>query len=407
MIVFPQGKVPALLPVFHLGFGPDAFIANAGWYPNYTATNLFWLNWLCPSRNPDKAAAMRANLRMAPDNCSHDYASLLQKVFAERGNPNAVVCITTETGYHADHIVAAVEAGARYVIVDKPLVRTLAEFNRVRKAVTDREVLLVLTYNHLFNAPVFQMRRMAREFGVTEVRAWFYQSWLDSNLSGLRQFDWRTDDKLCGLADIGSHAENLASFATGLPLISISKARLGSGGGHGKGNIYTSGGCIATFGDGIPGEITFDQAQPGHRDDIGVCVSLQDGRRLLWRLELGVDNLWITESHHASCFELAGWTRHMRGDALFSGEVNKTFNETPHGHHHGWSSLWRYLFTAAAGAIYRDLGTDLGFGKDDEPPILRASLPGLAAGEQTTRFLAAMVQSFEGGSAVNLADIAA
>lgn len=394
MIVFPRGHVPQQFPVFHLGFGPDAFIANAGWHGNYSATNLYRLAWLCPSRNAEKAAQMGENLRLPAHCVSHDYAALLASVFGGGQNRNAVVCITTETGFHAQHITQALAAGAKYLLVDKPLVRDCNELGQVRQAVKTAGAVLGLTYNHIFNAPVHQIRHLALTVGVKKVRSWFRQAWLDNNLKGLRQFDWRTDDPLCGPLDIWSHAENLASFATAQPLLSVSHVRLGTGGGHGKGEIYTSGTCNAHLAGGVEGEIEFHQALPGNRDNIGVCVTLNDGRHVMWQLELGVDNLWTTKWHQPDCHgNLQNWERSMRGDGTFDPAVNQTFGETPPGHHHGWSSLWRYLFTAYAGYLYKVQGLNLGFADGQRPKIFDIGVPGLREAEQTARFVAAALQS--------------
>lgn len=392
MLIFPTNHVPPVLDVFHVGFGPDCFIAKGGWWPNYTATNLYKLQWLCPSRDSMKAEQMRQNLRLEQAVVSSDYATHVADVFGKPENRHAVVCITTETGSHAENILTALAAGARFLIVDKPLVRTLEEFLRVEAAVKQAGAHLFLTYNHQFAAPVHQIRHLAKAVGVRGVSAWFLQGWLDSNLNGLRQFDWRTNDPLCGPLDIWSHAENLASFVLGQNIVSVSTVTLGTGGGHGKGEIFTSGSCEATFAAGTTGKIFFDQAKPGHLDDIGVCVSLNDGRHAMWRLELGVDNLWISDWHQPDLSgNLEHWRRFMRGGEGFEPSINETFNETPPGHHDGWSTLWRYLFTAAAGAMYRDRGIDLG---ENMPRILSLPVPSLEAAKQTARFVEASLCAY-------------
>ncbi len=395
MLIFREGHIPPMIPVLHLGFGPDAFIANSGWFANYTATYLYYLHWLCASRDRDKHELMRQNLAIPEDDASNSYEDLLYEVFSNDQHQDAVVCITTQTEYHAEHIVQAVNAGAKFIMVDKPLVRTLAELLRVKEAVEAADATLFLTYNHQFCAPVHQIRHLAQTVGVKSVKSWFLQSWLNQNLKGLRQFDWRTADPLCGPLDIWSHAENLASFVLGQKIASVEDVRLGTGGGHGQGEIFTSGTCTANFAGGIKGEISFDQTLEGHLDDIGVCVTLNDGRHVMWRLELGVDNLWVSKWHDADLSgTLTNWTRTMRGSSAFDPRINATFNETPAGHHDGWSTMWRYLFTAAAGAMYRKRGLDLGFG-DNEPPILSLPVPGFDAAEQTARFVEAAVRAHE------------
>lgn len=393
MILFPKGRVPPQLEVLHVGFGPDAFISSAGWWPNYRATGLYDLRWLCASRNREKAEQMRQNLHISTKKSGVKFANLVTR--AVRDNPNIVVMITTETSNHVHLILMAIAAGVQYIVVDKPLVTSLAEWKQVAEAAQSKGTLIFLTYNHTFNAPVHQIRRLAQEVGVKSVRSFFFQSWLNKDHGEMRQFQWRTADKLCGPLDIWSHAENLASFCVGQPLRSVSKVKLGTGGGHNRGNIYTSGTCTAAFVGDATGTIEFHQALDGHRDNIGIIVSLKDGRHLMWSLELGVDNLWVTKWTEQSMTNLEHWTRHMRGDQFFADDINATFTAAPPGHHDGWGTMWQYLFTAAAGEIYRDMGIDFGFPEGQEPRILSVEVPGLAAAAQTAEFVEAAVLSFE------------
>jgi hypothetical protein len=116
----------------------------------------------------------------------------------------------------------------------------------------------------------------------------------------------------------------------GQPIVSVDDVRLGTGGNHGRGEIYTEGRCTATYQHGLDATIRFTQIEPGHRDDIGILVRLKDGRYLLWRLELGVDNLWVYQGSAApeAPFEPHhGWTRYMRGDSFFMDEVNKSLEQ--------------------------------------------------------------------------------
>lgn len=406
MLIFPAGNVPPELKVLHVGFGPDSFIAGSGWFPNYRATNLYELEWLCASTNADRNEQMRQNFGISQKRSSTNFASLVAK--AVKANPNIVVMITTQTSAHADQILMAIAAGVKYIMVDKPLVTSLAEWKQVAGAAQSEGTLIFLTYNHTFNAPVHQIRRMAQEIGVKSVRSFFLQSWLNQNHGEMRQFKWRTGDKLCGPLDIWSHAENLASFCIGKPLRSVSDVKLGTGGGHERGEIYTSGTCNAAFDGGVTGIINFDQALDGHRDDIGVIVSLNDGRHVMWSLELGVDNLWVTKWTEPSITNLEHWTRHMRGDGFFDADINSTFTAAPPGHQDGWGTMWQYLFAAAAGAIYRDMGIEFGFLEGQEPKIFSIEVPGLAAAAQTAQFVEAAVLSHEqrGGKEVQLSEIA-
>lgn len=394
MIICPQ--TPPLLPIFHIGFGPDSFIAKAGWHPGYTRTNFFKLEWLAASRDAQKAAQMAQHLRVHGAKSSHEYDRLLERVFENLPmNKDAVICVTTETGNHTDNLIAAVNAGAKFLVVDKPGVRTVAEYNRLAEVIQQSNALLRVTYNHLMNAPVFMIQRLVAEHGAHSVESFFYQQWLRQK-GDFRQFVWRTSDRFCGPLDIGSHAENMASFVLGRPLTSVSKVVLGSSN-FGKKDVFTSGSCRGNF-SGVQGKISFDQTREGHQDDIGVMVRLKDDRTVMWRLELG-ENLWVSKVGRPDPFNPAHWTRHTRGDVLFSPEICAIFDLTPPGHSQGWGSMWEYFFLALAGKIYRVLGIDLGFEPGKAHPILSVELPGISAIRQTAQYVAALGQAHDGGDA--------
>jgi predicted dehydrogenase len=63
---------------------------------------------------------------------------------------------------HADAIVAAAEAG-RHVLCEKPLCLTLAEADRVQRAVSDAGITLMCAHNQLFLPPVVAARELLQK----------------------------------------------------------------------------------------------------------------------------------------------------------------------------------------------------------------------------------------------------
>jgi len=63
---------------------------------------------------------------------------------------------------HADAIVAAAEAG-KHVLCEKPLCLTLAEADRVQRAVADAGITLMCAHNQLFLPPVAAARELVKE----------------------------------------------------------------------------------------------------------------------------------------------------------------------------------------------------------------------------------------------------
>src|SRR4029077_733875 len=106
-----------------------------------------------------------------------------------------------------------------------PVTFNLAEAKKIRAVVQKTKKGFVLTHNYTGNAMVKQARELVRPGYLGEIRkvvAEYPQGCLSTQLeaSGQKQAAWRTDPKRSGAAgcigDIGTHAENLARYITGL-----------------------------------------------------------------------------------------------------------------------------------------------------------------------------------------------
>jgi len=113
------------------------------------------------------------------------------------------------------------------VICDKPVTFDVTEARNLKRIVARTGKVFVLTHNYTGNAMVKQARALVRAGRLGEIRkvvVEYSQGWLATALeaTGQKQAAWRTDPRRSGIAgcmgDIGSHAENLARYITGLRL---------------------------------------------------------------------------------------------------------------------------------------------------------------------------------------------
>ncbi len=136
-----------------------------------------------------------------------------------------VVSIVTPNHMHFPVAKAFLEAGF-HVICDKPMTNTLEDAEKLCRIVAETETVFALTHNYTGYPMVKQARAMvaAGQIGtVRKVVVEYPQGWLATPIErdGHKQADWRTDPIRAGagaLGDIGSHAENLARYVTGLEL---------------------------------------------------------------------------------------------------------------------------------------------------------------------------------------------
>ena len=139
------------------------------------------------------------------------------------------VSIVTPNNAHFPVAKAFAQAGFN-VVCDKPMVVSSEQARELIATVEKAGVVFGVTYNYSGYPMVKQARSMIAGGAIGVVRkvvVEYNQGWLASALeqSGQKQADWRTDPARSGLGgaigDIGSHAEQLASYTTGLELDAI------------------------------------------------------------------------------------------------------------------------------------------------------------------------------------------
>jgi predicted dehydrogenase len=134
------------------------------------------------------------------------------------------VAIVTPNQLHYPVARTALEAGF-HVLCDKPATFNLAEAKALEKLVERSGLLYGLTHNYTGYPLVKEARERVRRGTIGKVRkvvVEYLQGWLSTLLEGTgqKQAAWRTDPRRSGasgcMGDIGTHAENLAEYVTGL-----------------------------------------------------------------------------------------------------------------------------------------------------------------------------------------------
>ena len=185
------------------------------------------------SSDAARAAASAAELHIAADRSYADYTAMARAEAARNARDGSgidVVAIVTPNHLHGRIAAAFLDAGID-VICDKPLTTTLEEARALVKKVRESGRLFALTHNYSGYPMVRQAREMvaAGELGeIRVVQVEYAQDWLSTDLeaTGQKQAAWRVDPAQAGaggsLGDIGTHAEQLARYVTGLTLDAVS-----------------------------------------------------------------------------------------------------------------------------------------------------------------------------------------
>lgn len=164
---------------------------------------------------------------------SRVYGSFQEMIDKEKSLPADtrihLVSIVTPNHMHFEPAVMALQAGF-HVICDKPMTFDLEQAYILREEVKKSGNIFALTHNYTGYPMVKQARHVVQNGSIGKVRkvvVEYPQGWLSTLLeaSEQKQAAWRTDPTKSGIAgamgDIGTHAENLAEYITGLKITEL------------------------------------------------------------------------------------------------------------------------------------------------------------------------------------------
>lgn len=182
------------------------------------------------SSDPEKSRLSGDDLFLPAHRVYGNYSEMIDK---ERKLPEGermdFVSIVTPNHVHYGPARMALKNGF-HVVCDKPLCFNMDEAQDLQKLVEETGLLFALTHNYTGYPMVKQARAMVKNGDIGSIRkivVEYPQGWLTTNLetTGQKQADWRTDPSRSGAAgamgDIGTHAENLAEYITGLKITEL------------------------------------------------------------------------------------------------------------------------------------------------------------------------------------------
>jgi len=240
------------------------------------------------SGSPQKSKASGEAFYLPPGRVYGNYEEM---ILAEKGLPEGermdFISIVTPNHLHFGPAKMALENGFP-VVCDKPLCFDMEEALELEKLVKETGLLFALTHNYTGYPMVKQARAMVRngELGkIRKVVVEYPQGWLSTKLEDTeqKQASWRTDPNRSGIAgamgDIGTHAENLAEYITGLQITELCadltafvEGRL----------LDDDGNILLHFDNGAKGVLHASQISAGEENDLNIRVYGEKGG-LQWR----------------------------------------------------------------------------------------------------------------------------
>lgn len=292
------------------------------------------------------------------------------------------ITIVTPNHLHYGPARMALEAGFD-VLCDKPLCMSVAEAIDLHETVERTGRLFCLTHNYTGYPMVKKAREMVLggEIGkVRKVVVEYLQGWLSSPVetTGHRQASWRADPQRAGIAgtmaDIGTHAFNLAEYVTGLEVAAVSA------------DLHTivpgrvlddDGNVILLFDNGVSGVLLASQVAAGEENNLSIRVYGEKGG-LVWRqMEPNSLTAMWTDKPVQVC----------RAGTSFpgAGSAAQSHTRIPAGHPEG--------FIEAFANIYRNFALHIRAVAEGKPADMMADYPGIYEGVRGMKFLEAAVAS--------------
>lgn len=321
------------------------------------------------------------------------YATWQEMIIRESTLPEDIrphfITIATPNHLHFGPAKMALEAGF-HVVCDKPLCMTVAEAKDLQEAVERTGRLFCLTHNYTGYPMVKRAREMVLggELGeVRKVMVEYLQGWLATPHENTdnRQYTWRSDPSRAGIsgamADIGTHAFNLAEYVTGQQVTALS-ASLRS---VVPGRILDDDGTVSLrFGNSMSGTLLASQVATGEENNLSIRIYGEKGG-LIWR-QMEPNTLTLLWSDAPVQLVRTGTA------FMGSGRAAAMHTRVPAGHPEG--------FIEAFANLYRNFMMHIMALQEGHKPDVLADYPGIKEGVRGMKFLESAVYSSGNGSVI-------
>jgi predicted dehydrogenase len=295
------------------------------------------------------------------------------------------VSIVTPNHLHFPVAKTFLESGFN-VVCDKPMTFNLEEAFALRDLVKKTGKVFALTHNYTGYPMVKEAREMVRrgDLGkILKVVAEYPQGWLLSMLEaeGHKGASWRTDPAKAGAAnsigDIGTHAENLGRYITGLEIEELCADLTTFVEGR---RLEDDGNLLLHYQGGARGVLYVSQICAGEENDVNIRV---------YGTKASLE--WHQEHPNELTVKYPDAPRRIfRRGNVYLGDTAKRFTRLPFGHPEAFIEAFANIYLEAARAIEAEVSS--------EPPPKDLDFPTVDDGVKGMAFITTAVQSAKNGS---------
>lgn len=300
------------------------------------------------SSDPERSKKSGEQLYLDSDRIYGTFDEMMAK---ERALPAEqrmeLVSIVTPNHVHFPAAKAALENGF-HVICDKPMTVSLDEAKELRRLVNQTGLLFALTHTYTGYPMVKQARQLVRDGKLGTLRkvvVEYPQGWLASKLEEEnKQAAWRTDPARSGpagaMGDIGTHAENLAEYVTGLQIKELCADLTSFVPGR---RLDDDGNILLRFEGGAKGVLHASQVSAGEENSLKIYVYGEKGG-FEWH-QMEPNTLWVRYGDRPE--------QKWRTGMPYLSEITQAHTRVPAGHPEGYLEAFANLYRNVAFALQR------------------------------------------------------
>ena len=338
------------------------------------------------SSSAEKSKLSGEDLMVDPNRVYPDYKTMVDRELQiPVGERIDFVSIVTPNRTHVPVAKAFLESGFN-VVCDKPLAFNLEEALELQQIVQKTGKVFVLTHNYTGYPMVKEARELVRkgELGnLLKVVVEYPQGWLINPIDeeGQKQAAWRTNPEQAGasscVGDIGTHAENLTRYITGLEIDEVCaefttfvKGRL----------LEDDANMLIRFKGGAKGILYASQISVGEENSLTIRV---------YGTKASLE--WHQEEPNDLIVKYPDAPRRIlrRGNAYLS-DAAKRFSRIPFGHPEAFLEAFANIYLEAARAIDAEV--------NGQPIPADSDYPTVKDGVEGMLFISTAVRSAKGGA---------
>ena len=345
----------------------------------------------CFSSDPEKSRLSGEDFFLTPSRVYETYEEMADREAAlPLGQRIDFVSIVARNDLHARVAKKFLDCGI-HVICEKPLALSKAEGEELQKVVDKSGLVFALTHNYTGYPMVKEARQLVKQGKLGRIlkivaeypQGYAISAYDEAAAQGGKIANWRMDPSISGISncigDIGTHAENLAQYISGLRLEEVAADLNTFIPGR---KLDDDGSMLCRYEGGARGVIFASQISTGDENNLNIRI---------YGTEASIE--WHQEHPNELVVKYADKPREIwrRGNSYNGADAGK-YTRLPFGHPEAFIEAFANVYLAAAEAIGDAIEGNFKGNEAYDYPTVQDGVDGMA-------FIEAAVKSSENNGA--------